>query len=125
MTITMNNTKRSNGLAANIARVQGKTNEKKSGGWAANIARVQRENAEGKHGKQLSIYDIIEDPDAVKVEPEFITDEDVIVLDKSREKDPQVEKFEVAIKVATLIILVASITVEALRITQGIKKLKK
>lgn len=121
----MNNTKRPNGLAANIARVQGKTNEKKSGGWAANIARVQRENAEGKHGKQLSIYDIIEDPDAVKVEPEFITDEDVIVLDKSREKDPQVEKFEVAIKVATLIILVASITVEALRITQGIKKLKK
>ena len=125
MTITMNNTKRSNGLAANIARVQGKTNEKKSGGWAANIARVQRENAEGKHGKQLSIYDIIEDPDAVKVEPEFVADEDVIVLNKAREKDAQVEKYEVAIKAATLIILVASMTVEAMRIVQGIKELKK
>lgn len=120
----MNNTKRSGGLAANIARVQGKNNEKKSGGWAANIAKVQKENAEKKYGKQLSIYDFIEDPDAVKVEPEFVTDEDVIALNQAREKDAQAEKYEVAIKVATLVILVASITVEALRITQGIKKLR-
>ena len=101
------------------------SNTKRSGGWAANIARVQRENAEKKHGKQLSIYDFIEDPETVTVEPEFVTDEEVIALNQAREKDAQVEKYEVAIKVATLIILVASMTVEALRITQRVKELKK
>lgn len=98
---------------------------KRSGGWAANIARVQRENAEKKHGAQLSNYDAIGDNEAIKVEPKYVTNEDVIALNKAREKDTHVEKYEVAIKVATLIVLIASMTVEALRITQRIKELRK
>lgn len=98
---------------------------KRSGSWAANIARVQRENAEKKHGKQLSNYDANGNTEALKLEPEFVTDEEVIALNKAREKDAQVEKYEVAIKVATLIALIASMTVETLRIVQRVKKLKK